>query len=153
MSGVALKPLGDRHGQGKMTSECIEWQGHRTRDGYGRQRIGEKLYLSHRVSYCRHHGIEINQIDGLLIRHTCDNPPCINPEHLEIGTQLDNMRDMKSRGRNVPRSKITPEQVLEIRARHDRRSPENNSIALAKEFCISKVQVNRIIARTTWQEL
>nr|WP_308317751.1 HNH endonuclease [Serratia marcescens] len=136
-----------------MTNHCIEWKGYRTRDGYGRQRIGEKLYLSHRVSYCKYHGLELHEIDGLLVRHTCDNPPCINPEHLEIGTQFDNMRDMKSRGRNVPRSKITPQQVLEIRCRHDRKSTENNSHALAKEFGVSKVQINRIIARSTWPEL
>ncbi|EAY3775021.1 hypothetical protein CIH61_14265 [Salmonella enterica] len=136
-----------------MITQCIEWTGYRTRDGYGRQRIGEKLYLSHRVAYCKSKGIDISEIDGLLVRHKCDNPACINPEHLEIGDQFDNMRDMKERGRNVPRCKIKPEQVLEIRRRHNRDSPSNNSVALAREFGVSRVQINRIIARTTWQDL
>lgn len=136
-----------------MKSECIEWTGYKNKDGYGRKRLGEKLYLVHRLAYCQHHGIDIGQIDGLLVRHKCDNPSCINPEHLETGSQKDNMEDMKSRGRNVPRAKLTKEQVLEIRHKYCRGSPTNGSVALAKKYGVSKVQINRILARSTWPDL
>ncbi|WP_324030110.1 hypothetical protein GC087_07100 [Pantoea sp. JZ2] len=136
-----------------MTDKCIEWTGYKNKDGYGRKRVGSKLYLVHRLAYCEHHNVDISHIDGLLIRHKCDNPSCINPLHLEPGSQKDNMQDMKSRGRGVPRAKLSPAQVIEIRSKHRRNSNEFCSSALAKHYGVSKVQINRILARTTWPDL
>lgn len=89
--------------------------------GYGYRRItnkGVNVYI-HRFVYEQMFG----QIpEGLLIRHKCDNPACINPEHLETGTQTDNMHDMYNRGRHpVPKgeekcnSKLTDEEVKDIK--------------------------------------
>jgi hypothetical protein len=78
--------------------KCWEWQGGKSKDGYGYLHLAGQTKLAHRVSYELHHG-EIPK--GLVICHKCDNPPCVNPKHLFIGTHLDNAvdRDKKGRGR------------------------------------------------------
>lgn len=83
--------------------------------GYGSRTIGRKKYRLHRFVYAEHHGIGISDIDGLVIRHACDNPRCINPDHLVPGTIADNNRDMSIRRRHA-KMKLTNEQVAEIRA-------------------------------------
>lgn len=83
---------------------CWEWMGYRrpqrtSRLGYARMGIGRnQTDYVHRVSYVVHHG---PIPDGMFVCHRCDNPPCGNPNHLFLGTQTDNMRDMlgKNRGR------------------------------------------------------
>lgn len=72
---------------------CWEYNGRRDPSGYG---IHAHIRM-HRVSFELHKG---PIPDGLLVRHTCDNPPCINPEHLITGTRADNVADMIARGRH-----------------------------------------------------
>jgi DNA-binding NarL/FixJ family response regulator len=67
---------------------------------------------ANKVSWLIHNGGSLGPDDVVL--HKCDNPPCVNPDHLFLGTQGDNNKDMTLKGRN-PRAKITPETVLEIR--------------------------------------
>ena len=80
---------------------CWLWRGETNNQGYGRfpiYRDGRRIrLLSHRVAYLLAHGHE--PTDNLVLRHTCDTPSCCNPGHLEIGTQADNMRDARERGR------------------------------------------------------
>jgi hypothetical protein len=81
-------------------SGCWEWNGRRVDGNYGAfdaVRLGFSGARAHRVMY-EHHVEPIP--DGLDLRHKCDNPPCVNPDHLIPGTRLDNMRDMVERGRN-----------------------------------------------------
>lgn len=73
---------------------CIEWTGAKTPRGYGNQWFQGKQHGAHRVAY-----YEATGIWPEVVRHTCDNPPCINPEHLVPGTQADNMHDRMDRGR------------------------------------------------------
>jgi hypothetical protein len=78
---------------------CWIWQGNRDRKGYGRISVKGRTTSTHRLAYRLAHGGDIP--DGLVVRHRCDNPPCVNPDHLEIGTPADNSRDMVERGRMV----------------------------------------------------
>lgn len=83
------------------TNGCWEWTGTKNRQGYGV--VG--LYIAGaaigvpapRLQWMHHHG-EIP--DGHVVLHKCDNPPCVNPDHLSIGTQADNLADMRAKGRD-----------------------------------------------------
>lgn len=79
-------------------SGCWEWQNCTDRLGYGQvSRLSSGESLAHRLSYRIFKG----SVDGLVIRHTCDNPPCCNPDHLLGGTQGDNLYDAVQKGRLV----------------------------------------------------
>lgn len=81
------------------TGDCWNWTGGRGGDGYGHfYAENDSRVMAHRFSYRIHNG-EIP--DGLIICHRCDNPSCVRPDHLFLGTHLDNVRDMFSKGRNV----------------------------------------------------
>lgn len=90
---------------------CIEWPNYRDANGYGR--LGSGRY-AHRVVWQHHHG---PIPEGMEVRHRCDNPPCINIEHLELGTHADNMRDLAERGR-APRGVLHPAAKLTDDDRH-----------------------------------
>ena len=77
-----------------MRSLCEEWQGARHGHGYGQLYVGGKTVRAHRLIWMQHHGHT-----DLDILHDCDNPACINMDHLRAGTHTDNMNDMISRGR------------------------------------------------------
>lgn len=81
---------------------CIEWLGSRDENGYGRVHCGGTPRLAHRVAW----ELENGPIpSGLCVLHGCDNPPCINPSHMFLGTQADNMRDMVKKGRQANATK------------------------------------------------
>ena len=133
---------------------CIETTHARNPAGYGV--IGlpmgrGKTALHHRYVYVCHHKLSLEAISGLEVRHKCDNPPCINPDHLELGTHKDNMKDMQERGRNVGKKnnvtvqKLTEDQVREIK-RRNREAPAD----LAKEFGVGKTTIICIVNGSRW---
>lgn len=108
--------------------------------GYGRLR----RVSVHRVSYWLTTGEEPGDLE---VRHRCDNPPCVRPEHLLVGTHAENMADMAERRRgSKPGMKLTDEQVEEIRSRY---AAGERARALAVEFGISQQQANRIVKGQT----
>jgi hypothetical protein len=79
-------------------SDCIEWPHSRTAQGYGRywDRVKKRRKYVHRKTYEDFNG---PIPEGMLVLHSCDNPPCYNPEHLRVGTYSDNAQDREDRGR------------------------------------------------------
>lgn len=104
----------------KDKDECWEWTGYKIKTGYGRLGVHGKNELAHRVAWTLTNGAIP---DGLCVLHKCDNPPCCNPNHHFLGTKLDNVTDMRSKGRDNylngeahGSAKLTTGQVLEILA-------------------------------------
>ena len=119
---------------------CWEWLGATIKDGYGTISTPEGVKLVHRVSY--EHFIGPIPV-GLIVRHKCDNPPCVFPSHLEIGTARDNAQDMLDRGRWKPyRGRFSSEQVQEIRKRY---SLGEKQAALGKEYGVSQSAISAIV--------
>jgi len=83
--------------QSKWVGECLEWQGALLHNGYGEIRVDGIKTKSHRYAYQRAFGLIP---EGRLVLHKCDNPRCVNIDHLYLGDQKDNARDRDSRGRN-----------------------------------------------------
>lgn len=84
-------------------SECVETGYSRNKGGYGRvavTRFGRRVYLAHVMAWVDAHG-QLPPDDAPCILHSCDNPPCVNVEHLSAGTHADNMQQMKEKGRVV----------------------------------------------------
>ena len=82
------------------TTNCWEFQGGRNNLGYGMIRDDKKMRTAHRVSYEEHSQTKIPK--HLVVMHSCDNPCCVNPQHLSLGTRKDNTRDMLQKGRANP---------------------------------------------------
>lgn len=130
-------------------SGCIRFTGPLDGEGYGRIMVARVKYMAHRLSYSLNNG---PIPDGYVVRHKCDNPSCINPEHLEVGTQADNIADKVSRGRQargsgVGRAILTEEAVREIRS-----SPLKIS-ELSTLYGVSVVSIRNILRRKTWQHV
>lgn len=114
--------------------ECWPWSGECPREGYGRFSYGGRRYgRAHVFSYELHHGPVPT---GLNVLHSCDNPPCVNPAHLSVGTHAENMRQMVDRKRRKRR--LTDAQMAEIRD-----SPEIQKV-LAERYGISQGYVSAI---------
>lgn len=96
--------------------ECWEWQAGCFADGYGAFSIDRRPHRAHRVSY----EMMVEPIpDGMHILHDCDNPKCVNPAHLSLGTHADNMADMNAKGRHVGSTKLSDAQIAEVREATD----------------------------------
>lgn len=131
--------------------ECWPWTGSLQNWGYGKIKIGHRIY-AHRIAYETWVG-EIP--DGMLIRHTCDNPACCNPHHLLLGTTQDNVNDMVERGRNkhvvgenMWSAILTAEDAQEI---YDTCALSNKSqTKIGELFGVKNQTVNDIWKGRTW---
>ena len=81
----------------RIAGECWEWSGRLDKDGYGQLRVGNTQRRAHRFSFELHNG----SAAGIIVRHLCNNPSCVNPEHLAPGTHQDNMNDRRASGNYV----------------------------------------------------
>lgn len=135
-------------------SACVEWQGARHRQGYGVVKVGGRVTLAHRVAFEQANGPILG---GLHVLHRCDNPPCVNPEHLFLGTHQDNMDDRQRKGRTrlPPASsgsacswaRLTEGDAATIRCLAECGVKQSR---LAKLYGVSQTMVSRIKLRKAW---
>ena len=124
-------------------SECIATTYSRNPAGYGKLKVKGKDVMHHRLTYCQHHGIELESIVGKVVMHTCDNRACVNPAHLVLGTNKDNTADMDAKGRRVSKARrLTDEQIEEIR-----RAGVANQRDTAKLYGVDHTIIGRVINR------
>lgn len=126
--------------------------------GYGTYRYRGERGNAHRVVYCKIHNLLLADIKGLVVRHTCDNPRCINPEHLVLGTHQDNMQDRHtrnrtSRGVDMPQAKLTSKQVQFIRNHYVRYSKEWGTVAIAHMLGVNQTTVHSVISGKAWTHI
>ena len=134
-------------------SGCWLWIGYCMNAGYGTFRLRGINEKAHRASWLMFRG-EIP--DNLFVCHHCDIKTCVNPDHLFLGTHMDNMRDMMRKGRSprsvgerAGKSKLTSNQVLEIRRVHRR----GLAGKLAKEYGVTKQNIQNIVDRKIWRHI
>lgn len=139
------------------TDSCWIWKGYRDSKGYGEIAGADgKRTRAHRVSWLFYRG----QIpDGICVCHRCDNPPCVNPNHLFLGTQADNLRDMRTKKRWTPRvivgganprCRFTADQVLALRKSFD---AGGTLTEVAKKYALPISTVWNIVHRKTWSHI
>ena len=134
-------------------SDCVIFGGCLNKKGYGVVHAGRKQLKAHRVAYCAAHAIPLSAINGVVVRHSCDNPSCVNPEHLSIGTQADNVRDRNLRNRQAKKeahgiSKLTEADAIEIKALYASGSYKQKEIA--RLFGVNQSQISRVITGLQW---
>lgn len=130
---------------------CWNWRGATVGGGYGVVKINYKNYMAHRLSWELHVG---GIPDGKFVCHKCDNRRCVNPDHLFLGTNADNMRDMVKKGRSNKnsgekhgRAKLTWEIVKEIR------NSRETQVYLAQRYGIDQSTVSDIMTNKIWKLL
>jgi hypothetical protein len=148
--------------------ECWPWLA-ATWLGYGHLMVNRKPKKAHRISWELAHG---PIPDGLFVCHRCDNPPCVNPAHLFLGTHADNMADAAAKGRTMSGDdhwvrkhpelawggrrttrgacRLVDAQVLEIRRR---RANGEGVVPLGQAFGVSHATISDICRRRTWRHL
>lgn len=139
-------------------NECWEWKGAIDRLGYGNfssvivnPGTGRLQDKAHRISWILTYG---NIPDKICVCHKCDNRKCVNPNHLFLGTQIDNIKDMVQKGRQGGAkgsqngsSKLKEHQIVEIRQKLE---TGLSCCAIAKEYGVSNQLINRIKQNQCW---
>ena len=133
---------------------CWNWTAYRDKKGYGMFNVGRSAKYAHRVSF----EIFVGPIPagegyhGTCVCHHCDNPSCVNPSHLFLGANADNVRDMHDKGRAAigeqnGSAKLTVAQVYAIRA-----DPRTQRV-IGEAYGIHQVQVSRIKRHQLWSHI
>lgn len=145
---------------GPATTPCVDHGQKGVHGGYGNLSFAGKKTAAHRVVYAIHYCVPLEMLQGTVIRHTCDNPRCINPYHLLAGTHADNMRDKAVRGRAAQphRRLLTMDQAREIRRLYTpgRPGPGNKSPhsihGLARKYGVKTGTINNILVGRSYRE-
>lgn len=141
------------HGWDVTESGCWEWRGCRRKTGYGVCYDGNKQLGAHRVAY----ELWVGPIpESHVVRHGCDNPPCVNPKHLQTGTKKQNSEDMVARNRNPVGSrhrhaKLNENQVTELRLKYAMGGVTQKT--LAQQYGVDVSQIGAAIRRESWKHV
>jgi hypothetical protein len=136
--------------------DCWKWTGVLNNMGYGQLLINGRMKYSHRYSYQLRYG---SFPDAMRVLHKCDNPRCCNPEHLFLGTQMDNVHDMMAKGRQnyvIPigskhgGSKLNEVEVIKIRRRYEL---GERQVDIARDYNVNKTTINVIVHRKKWKHI
>ncbi len=165
-SGPKGRPIEERFWEKvdkRSPGECWNWIAKVDKDGYGRIGTGSRTNKSSsmirapRFSYLFHYGVDPGELNVL---HSCDNPACVNPAHLRLGTLADNNRDTLERGHHAtislkgidnPYSKLTESQVSEIRSRY--RTGDISQQELAQEYGVGQTCISCIVTGKSWKHV
>lgn len=135
-------------------SGCWEWTKALSTKGYGVFTIEDRWTLAHRAAFISRNG---PIADEMLVLHRCDNPKCINPDHLFLGSHSDNMKDCISKGRRPPKtgsrnkmSRFKEADIIEMRAMRSQGAMIKD---IAKKFSTSKNHVSAILNRRSWSHV
>lgn len=124
--------------------DCWEWMGGSLSNGYGKVWWGGKEVTTHRLVAAWR--LERDLASDEVVRHLCDNPGCVNPNHLKVGTQGENMADRDAKGRNTKGRKIprlSPPVIEEMRAKH---RAGRSILGLTRDYGVSWERAKRIVA-------
>jgi HNH endonuclease len=149
-----------------LKTRCWDWVGGNIR-GYGHFWVNGKTVKAHRYSYT----VYVGEIpNGLLVLHKCDNPSCVNPDHLFVGTELENRQDCTGKGRQArgnthgsktrpesvlrggrhPRTRLTETLVKKIRVEYVKGSTSRGTYGLAAKYNLSQATIQRVTSGTDW---
>lgn len=136
--------------------ECWPWLGSRDPAGYGQIMVGQRPYRAHRVAKALVEGLDVTTIPRERhVLHSCDNPPCVNPLHLDFGDHTKNMAEMLERGRQAngctaEGNKLTPEKVREIRSMAQ---TWDGLCDAMKKHRVSQATIADILTGRTWKHV
>lgn len=150
-------PIADRLARlTKRGPMCWTWNGAKNTYGYGTITYQGRTHLAHRLAYAVTYG---PIPDGMMVLHCCDNPACVNPAHLRVGTQFENMQDAAAKGRlrtpriamfgsTNPSAKLTERKVRKIRKRLSQGEDQH---VVAARYGVSRSLIGQIERRQIWR--
>ena len=133
---------------------CWEWTGYRNRKGYGQIKADGRMVATHRQAFLLRRG---PIPEGMHVLHRCDNPPCVNPDHLFLGSNDDNVAERVRKGRSgrnagasASTAKLTEDDVRRIRRMA---SLGMTNLEIAEAFPVNDRSISNIVRHKTWKEV
>lgn len=141
---------------------CWIWTGGKDKDGYGRFAVTAPRGVAPKQRHFRAHRLSWSMSNGrlmaneMVVRHSCDTPACVRPDHVEPGTQKQNRRDCIDRGREPmgekkSQSKLTEDNVREIRRLYATNEYSHNQLAVS--FGVSQAAIGFVVRRVRWKHV
>lgn len=135
------------HARTRRGPDCWEWTGGRDSRGYGSIRVARTGIGAHRLAWQVAYG---PIPPGMAVLHRCDNPPCVRPAHLFLGSQADNNRDMRDKGRHQS-SRLSAGDVRLIRSLHA--AGGTTQVDLGRRFGVTQFTIWMVVHRKSWRDI